>query len=315
MNKTLKKILIALGVSFAFMLGYAFMQVAVTLAFSLFYSLTAINADLSEVSGAAVSEKIMNYTMQKVLENTGVIILISGIISIAAMLLIILLLNKHNKWDMAKIFAVPYKVPSAIFTGILCFAVGIAFNVGFVNLISLIPIPESWIEANNESVGAVLSGNLWVAIIATSVIAPVAEELIFRGVFYNMLKDALPLRRRLAALISGFTVSVFFGIYHGNILQGLYTFLFSILLVIIYERTGSIWGPVLVHAGFNSSWILELFTTRFFEERDAAVNGAIFIGVALILLSGLFLLTKYCKQNAADGNYKDSSRSDNYYFN
>ena len=315
MNKTFKKILIALGVSFAFMLGYALIQIMVSLAFTLVYSMTAVGADLSDISGATLTEKVMNFTMQKVLENTGVILLISGAISIAAMLLIILLLKKHNKWDMAKILAVPYKVPAAIFTGLLCFATGVAFNVGFVNLMSLIPIPESWIEANNESVGAVLSGNIWVAIIATSVIAPVAEELIFRGVFYNMLKDALPLRRRLAALISGFTVSVFFGIYHGNILQGLYTFLFSILLVIIYERTGSIWGPVLVHAGFNSSWILELFAARIFEEKNAAVNGAIFIGVALVLLGGLFLLTKYCKQNAADGNYNDGSRSDNYYFN
>ena len=315
MNKTFKKILIALGVSFAFMLGYALMQVVVTFIFTIIYSMTAVGADLSEIAGATLSEKIMNFTMQKVLENTGVILLFSGTISIAAMLLIILLLKKHNKWDMAKILTVPYKVPAAIFTGLLCFATGVAFNVGFVNLMSLIPIPESWIEANNESVGAVLSGNIWVAIIATSVIAPVAEELIFRGVFYNMLRDALPLRRRLAVLISGFTVSVFFGIYHGNILQGLYTFLFSILLVIIYERTGSIWGPVLVHAGFNSSWILELFAARVFEEKNAAVNGAIFIGVALALLCGLFLLTKYCKQNAADGNNNDGSRSDNYYFN
>lgn len=315
MNKTFKKILIALGVSFAFMLGYALMQVVVTFIFTIIYSMTAVGADLSEIAGATLSEKIMNFTMQKVLENTGVILLFSGTISIAAMLLIILLLKKHNKWDMAKILTVPYKVPAAIFTGLLCFATGVAFNVGFVNLMSLIPIPESWIEANNESVGAVLSGNIWVAILATSVIAPVAEELIFRGVFYNMLRDALPLRRRLAVLISGFTVSVFFGIYHGNILQGLYTFLFSILLVIIYERTGSIWGPVLVHAGFNSSWILELFAARVFEEKNAAVNGAIFIGVALVLLCGLFLLTKYCKQNAADGNNTDGSRSDNYYFN
>ncbi|MBO4325650.1 MAG: CPBP family intramembrane metalloprotease [Clostridia bacterium] len=310
MNKTFKKILIALGVSLAFMLGYSLMQLLFTLAFMLYYSVTAAGADLTDVHGSGRIEKIMYYVQQKTLGQTGLIVLISGLISIAIMLLVILLLKKKNKWDMAKIFNIPHKFPNALFLGIACFLLGIIFNVGFVNLMGFIPFPESWIEANNESVGAILSGNLVAALLATSLMAPVAEEIIFRGVFYTMFRDALPVRRRIAVLISCLIVSIVFGVYHGNILQGLYTFLFSILLVLIYERTGSIWSPILVHAGFNSAWLLEMFFARLFAEDKALVHGIVFTAMALLLTAGVFLLSGYGKKDTAEGDHESADPAD-----
>ena len=293
------------------MLGYSLMQIIFSFAFMLYFSMTAMGADLTDVPGESKIEKITNYVQQSTLRQTGLILLISGIISIAIMVLVILLLKKKNKWDMAKIFNIPHIFPNALFIGISCFLLGLIFNVGFVNLLGLIPFPEAWVEANNESVGAVLSGNLWAALLATSLMAPVAEEIIFRGVFYTMFRDALPIRRRIAALISCLVVSVVFGVYHGNILQGLYTFLFSILLVIIYERTGSIWSPILVHAGFNSAWLLEMFFSRLFAEDKALMHGIIFTAVALLITAGVFLLSKYGKKDAAEGNYGCADAADN----
>ena len=309
--KTFKKILIAIGVSLAFMAGYAVMQIAVTIVFSIFYSIMAMNADLSGYEGDRKAIQMINYIQQNTLKQTGLIVLIAGILSIGIMLLVIILLKKKGKWNMADIFIVRHKLSTAIPLGIICFAVGMAFNVGFVDLMNLIPIPESWIEANNESVQAVLSGNIIVALIATSLIAPVAEEIIFRGVSYTMLRDAIPLKRRFAILISGFAVSLAFGIYHGNILQGIYTFLFSILLIAIYEKTGSIWGAIIAHAGFNSAWIIELAAPKLFDYDKSLVNGLLFTAIGAVLLAGLFLLSRYGKKDAANTN--DGDACEGYY--
>ena len=312
--KTFKKILIAIGVSLAFMVGYAVMQTAVTLVFSIFYSILSMRADLSGYEGDSKAVQMINYIQQNTLKQTGLIVFIAGLLSIGIMLLIILLLKKKGKWNMADMFIVRHKMSTAIPLGIICFAIGMAFNVGFVDLMNLIPIPESWIEANNESVQAVLSGNIIIALIATSLIAPVAEELIFRGVSYTMLRDAIPLKRGVSILISGFAVSLAFGIYHGNILQGIYTFLFSILLIAVYEKTGSIWGAILAHAGFNSAWILEIAAPKLFSYDNSLANGLLFAGIGAVLLAGLFLLSRYGKKDAANADDGDASDGDYNYF-
>ena len=299
---TFKKILKAIGISLAFMVGYAVVQIMVTILFAVYFSFYSLKMDLSVYPGSNKAEQIMAYTQQNLMMNMALIVLIAGIISIGIMLLILLLLKKAKKWDMADFFRVPHKIGIAIPLGIICFLTGMAFNVGLVNIMELVPIPESWIEANNESVGAVLSGSLWIALAATSLIAPVAEELIFRGVSYTMLRDAIPLKRRFAVLIAGFAVSLAFGIYHGNILQGIYTFVFSILLLAVYERTGSIWSSILVHAGFNSSWLLELFAEKIFSQEKVLVNGLLFLGIGSVLLAGFFLLSSYGKKNAANAD-------------
>ena len=84
--------------------------------------------------------------------------------------------------------------------------------------------------------------------------APIAEELVFRGMVFRTLRKGFPFA--VAALLSG----ICFGIYHMNWVQGVYASCLGVVLAFVYERTRSILGAVLFHMFFNcSSYLLELF--------------------------------------------------------
>jgi len=77
---------------------------------------------------------------------------------------------------------------------------------------------------------------------ALGVVAPVGEELFFRGVLQRGL--AGPLGRRGAWL----TASALFGAAHGEAALGVGAFVLGMVLGWIFDRTGSLWLPLGAHA-------------------------------------------------------------------
>ena len=80
--------------------------------------------------------------------------------------------------------------------------------------------------------------------------APVTEELIFRGCLYGVLRKSCG--RMTAIAIS----SVLFALIHGHLpsLPGL--IVLAVGLALVYERCGSLWAPVSMHAAFNALTII-----------------------------------------------------------
>lgn len=74
---------------------------------------------------------------------------------------------------------------------------------------------------------------------------PVAEEFIFRGVIFDRLFLAFPfwIANGLQALL--------FAVYHGNVVQGSYAFLFGLLLGEIHYVSKSIYNNIFCHILFN----------------------------------------------------------------
>ena len=85
----------------------------------------------------------------------------------------------------------------------------------------------------------------WQGMLLYGVLSPLAEEALFRKFFYGWL------RRYTKPLIAGIASAVLFGAYHGNLVQGIYGFLFGILFVYLYEVTGRFAAPFLAHASAN----------------------------------------------------------------
>lgn len=86
--------------------------------------------------------------------------------------------------------------------------------------------------------------------ISVVIIAPVVEEVVFRGYIYTVTK------RYTARLFSTLLSAVLFAVVH-NYIPGLVPLAFlAILLTISYEVTGSIWAPISIHALFNTSTLL-----------------------------------------------------------
>jgi membrane protease YdiL (CAAX protease family) len=78
------------------------------------------------------------------------------------------------------------------------------------------------------------------------IVAPVAEEVLFRGFLYGKLRTRMPVW--IAVLLT----SVLFGLIHSQWNVGLDVFALSVVLCSLREITGSIWSGILLHMLKNS---------------------------------------------------------------
>lgn len=86
--------------------------------------------------------------------------------------------------------------------------------------------------------------------LAATVIAPLHEELLFRGGIQTLLRRALgdsPARVWIAIVAT----SLGFALIH-SIWMAPAIFVLSLCIGYLYERTGNLWAAILMHAGFNA---------------------------------------------------------------
>ena len=96
--------------------------------------------------------------------------------------------------------------------------------------------------------------------VAAVLVAPVSEELVFRGYLYPAAKKfAGPW---MAAICTGLV----FAAAHGSLVALLPLFIFGVVLAVLYEKTGSIWAPVAVHFCFNGATVGIQFLARQFPQ-------------------------------------------------
>jgi membrane protease YdiL (CAAX protease family) len=92
-----------------------------------------------------------------------------------------------------------------------------------------------------------------VGFIALVIIAPIAEELIFRGWLYGKLRAKIP---AFPAIV---LVSLLFALVHGQWNVGVIVFAMSVINCLIRELTGTVYGGILVHIIRNSIAFYGLF--------------------------------------------------------
>jgi membrane protease YdiL (CAAX protease family) len=83
-------------------------------------------------------------------------------------------------------------------------------------------------------------------IVMVTVIAPVSEELIFRGILQSLV-GAYTERPWLAIG----TTALVFAMVHGNPTHWPALFVLSLGLGYSYEKSNSLWRPIFMHALFN----------------------------------------------------------------
>jgi membrane protease YdiL (CAAX protease family) len=113
----------------------------------------------------------------------------------------------------------------------------------------------AWLPARglwrSIGIGLGLALPAWIgAQVALVLVAPVAEEIFFRGVVYNAwLREHGP----RAAL---FGSAVLFSLIHGSLFLFLPILALGIALVLLYRATGSLPAAIAMHAGFNGITVL-----------------------------------------------------------
>ena len=147
-------------------------------------------------------------------------------------------------------FGLRRNIPKAIGLGAL--AVGLFLPIGSVIMGFVVTVMEKiGIEPSLQLAMQALknssSATELVAMgIVTILLAPIAEESLFRGVLYPMIKQhGFP----RAAL---WGTSVLFALIHFNVAIFLPLLLLALLLVWLYEKTDNLLAPIAAHATFNA---------------------------------------------------------------
>jgi len=140
-------------------------------------------------------------------------------------------------------------------------------------------LPERWLDAYAEA-SAGLSSTGVLAFLATAIAAPLAEEVIFRGLILSRLARVMP--GWLAVLLS----ALLFGLCHGQAVWVGYAFVLGAIFGWMALRARSILPSLLAHVVFNAIGHFAVVL------EDAAPFGIVLAALFAISIVGCLLARK-----------------------
>lgn len=159
---------------------------------------------------------------------------------------------------------------------------GITACIVMNNLILL-----SGVQASSEgyqiAAENIYSSPKWIQFVGLGILAPVMEELMYRGMLLRRMRETLP-----AGMALVFT-SVFFGISHGNFVQFLFAAFLGALLGYSYEKVRSVHVPILLHVVINLTSILTTWMGLFAWTFESILKVSVVTAVSAGIGAAMFL--------------------------
>lgn len=218
-----------------------------------------------------------------VFKDSPYLVLIDIVTYLVLYLVLFIAPNTHE--DRAAILRRPYEDTGSFMLTAAPFFIMSVTSVIYVNLISAISpeLYEAFINSPNlaSNMGDITDPLGFLAsFIVIVILAPVIEELVFRGVLFNMLN------RRLGVIASLIISGSFFGILHFA------TFfpaaIMGFVLGFIYHRTGDIRTSIKAHV-FNNLVSFSMAYIPFLDFNDPGLieSG---LGIVVIILDFVFII-------------------------
>jgi len=178
----------------------------------------------------------------------------------AALFFVHLFLRQHQMtWRES--FGFAHQWPQAIMLGIIvaCFFLPVGWGLQWLSGKLIVMVPRLHLKPEEQQAVHTLqmaSGSLQrVALgFVTIGLAPLAEEILFRGILYPWLKHVSS--PRLALWVS----ALCFAAVHMNLVTFLPLLVLALALTVLYERTGNLLAPITAHALFNGMNFFVLYT-------------------------------------------------------
>ena len=144
--------------------------------------------------------------------------------------------------------------PLMLFATIALSLAAAYLNASIVNIVGFYDYYGGYSEDLSSNISLLL------VFISTAVVPAFSEELLFRGVILTNLK---PYGKTTALLAS----AALFALMHNNGAQLLYTFIAGIFIGLVYIKTRSLWGCILIHFFNNLISVIELLLDSRLGER------------------------------------------------
>jgi len=177
---------------------------------------------------------------------------------------------------------------------IIAFAFVMSFHFVIEPLSSIVPAPENLKKIISDMIQMPI-----LAFITIVVLAPLLEELLFRGIILDgYLKNYSPVN---SILISAFL----FALIHGNLAQGIGAFVMGIVMGLLYWRTKSLLLCIALHFTNNLTAFLAMIadpesigseaTTRELINNDSIYFVVYLIFCVLLATTGWYMWGKHVK--------------------
>lgn len=213
---------------------------------------------LDYIKRVEYQEKLNNYINSKSL----IIILIISIIFLPILYKVFKKYKEKSNFKIKNIFIpIAFGVSICLIYNITIFELNNIFH--FTNKFEISNIP------------------IIVQIICSGLLGPILEELLFRGIVYNKLKE---FNKKMNAIIIS---SVIFSLFHSNIIDNIYAFGVSFILIYMYEKYKTLKAPIITHMCLNTTIILML---NLINKNFIVFNMYLLIVSIIILL----ILIKSC---------------------
>ena len=179
-------------------------------------------------------------------------------------------------------------------SGVLLLVMGAAFSQ-FTNF--LVALLQNYLhyEQYQETMDQITAGkSLLFLIVCMGLLAPIAEEMVFRWLIYLRLRDSF--RMGTAMVLSG----LIFGIYHGNLVQAFYAGILGMVFAYFLELSGNLLSSILLHIGANV-WSLTFseFAPTLLEKNPGSI-----LLIYAFFLAALIGGTRYFQRRADQRNRK-----------
>lgn len=168
--------------------------------------------------------------------------------------------------------AIPRPVHAKGVVAVVCLGVSLQVVLSLALTLAILLFPSIGDMYEPIESSPVLQEVSLVSVLLVGVIVPVAEECIYRGVMFRLIR-----RRVMALVFANAFQALLFAFAHGNAVQSVYTFVVGLVLGALYMRYGRLWLCAVLHIAFNlSSYVLDVLP-------DAA-----FVAVVLLCCAGLW---------------------------
>jgi Predicted metal-dependent membrane protease len=185
----------------------------------------------------------------------------------AALFLIRHFLREHQV-DWAEAFGFKNRVVFAVLLGIIigCVFLPVGQGLQWLSIFIMEHLPHPVKPQEQEAIQAMRSAVFMLdrgALGATAIIvAPLAEEMLFRGILYPAIKNrGYP---GAAMWISAFL----FAVMHANLMIFLPLLALAVVLTLLYEKTNNLLAPIAAHSLFNALNFIRLCL----DERAGGIN-------------------------------------------
>lgn len=161
----------------------------------------------------------------------------------------------------------------------LCIILGITFQIltSFLLEFILMPFPDVASKYSND-MDALLTVTVPM-ILYVSLLAPLFEEFLFRFVILRLAGKFMPF------MFANVIQALLFGIYHMNLIQGIYAFILGMVIGYILKFTGRFVSCVIFHSSLNITGLI----INYYLVDDYSLCIKIIITIISLVMS-LYLL-------------------------